>query len=573
MTVTFAGYIIAYQTYGKYLSRKIFKLSDSRLPPSVEFRDGVDYVPTRKGIIFGHHYASIAGTGPIVGPAIGIIWGWVPALIWVFVGSIVMGAVHDFGTLVVSMRNQGKSISECTGKYVNRRVRTIFFLIIFLELLVVVAIFGLVIAVIFKMYPQSVFPVWFQIPVALALGYAIYRIRKPGDVFYAVIAVVLLYLAMAYGNKLAFTLEDLRVDLPGISSSFVIPATGLWTLILFAYVFVASVLPVTVLLQPRDYINSWQLFVSMGLMFLGVWFSGIAGKLFIAAPPLNLSPEGAPPMFPFLFITIACGAVSGFHSLVSSGTTAKQLESEKDALAVGYGSMLLEGFLAILVLVSVAGGIAMASKSKEAGIAAWNSHYASWDAAKGLSSKVTAFVDGAANMIDTVGVPRSFAVVLIGVFVASYAGTTLDTATRLQRYIVSEFFHGIKVEFMANKYAATLFAVATAAILAFASGADGMGAMKLWPMFGAVNQLLAALGLLVVTCYLKTLGGRKFLISLIPCVFMLAMTLWAAFHNELNFIRGGNILLAVVNGTTFILAIWMLVETSAVLVISRKNEG
>lgn len=559
MAASFAGYIIAYNTYGKFLARKIFHLNQKAKVPSEEFEDGVDFVPSRKGIIFGHHYTSIAGTGPIVGPAIGIIWGWLPAMIWVFAGSIVMGAVHDFGALVISLRNQGKSISEIAAKYISSRVRYIFFLIVFFELLIVIAIFGLIVALIFAMFPASVFPVWMEIPIALIFGWAIYNKRK-NVVISTVIAVTAMYGTVILGHFLPFRMPQVAGMAPA----------GVWIVILLAYVFIASVLPVTRLLQPRDYINAWQLIVAMGLLVFGVLASGLAGKLHIAAPAVNLNPSGAPPIWPFLFITIACGAISGFHSLVSSGTSSKQVAKEPDALFVGYGSMLLEGALAVLVIIAVSAGIGMAYKTDTgvvlSGSPAWQAHYSSWTASAGLASKINAMVIGSANMISLLGIPGELGVVIMGVFIASFAGTTLDSATRIQRYVVSELFNDIKLKFMTGKYAATTFAVLTAAGLAFAAGADGKGALKLWPMFGAVNQLLAALALLLITIYLKKRGGYKYLVSGLPCAFMLFMTLWAVVINEFDFIAKANFPLVVINGIVFILALWMIIESAVVFV-------
>ncbi len=545
----FAGYLIVYKFYGSFLS-KIFALTDANPVPSKQFEDGVDYVPTKKEIIFGHHFASIAGTGPIVGPAIAIIWGWVPALIWIFVGSVIMGAVQDFGALVISLRNKGKSISEYTSKYISTRTKFAFFLIVFLEIWIVIAIFGLVIALIFNIFPHSVLPVWLQIVIAVGLGIAI---RRGANVTLStVIAVILLYISILLGVKFPF-------EMPTVLG---MPATGVWTIILLIYAYIASVLPVTTLLQPRDYINAFQLIIAMGLMVVGVFTASFKG-MHIVAPAVNAHPAQAPPMIPFLFITIACGAISGFHSLVSSGTTAKQLEKETDAVFVGYGAMLTEGMLATLVVIAVSAGIGLGYMKDGhllTGVQAWSAHYSSWAAAKGLGSKLTAFVTGAANMMETAGIPKSYALALMGVFVASFAGTTLDTATRIQRYITTEIFSSLNVRLFENKHAATSFAVITAALLAFASGADGKGALTLWPMFGAVNQTLAALALTVITVYLRYKGGAKWLISGIPAAFMIIMTFWASLMNEVTFIKSHNWLLAVVNLIIILLVVFIVVE-------------
>jgi len=559
MLICGGGYLIAYHTYGRFLAKKIFRLNKDAVVPSVEFQDGIDYVPTRKGIIFGHHYTSIAGTGPIVGPAIGIIWGWLPAVLWVFLGCIFMGAVHDFGTLVVSMRNQGKSISEIAAKYVNIRVRFIFFAIVFLSLLIVIAIFGVVIAAVFTRFPSSVVPVWLQIPIAVALGSAIYK-RGASIPVATAIAVVGMYLCIAVGSLVPVEL----------GSVFGIPATGLWVIILLIYAWVASTLPVTTLLQPRDYINAWQLFIAMGLLASGTAAASLSGRLPLVAPAINESlPANTLPIWPFMFVVIACGAISGFHSLVASGTSPKQVAKEPDSLFVGYGSMLLEGTLAVLVIICVAAGIGMSLKLDDGtiltGTEAWQHQYSFWLGAKGLPDKIAPVVIGASNIMRTLGVPEAVGITLMGVFIASFAGTTLDTSVRIQRYVVSELATDLRIPYLANRWAATSFAVLTAAALAFATGADGKGAMKLWPLFGTSNQLLAALALLVVTLYLKRKGGLKFIITAVPCLIMLLITSWAMVENETIFFNNKNWLLVTIGTGIFALALWMTVEAVAAL--------
>ena len=549
MLLVFGGYLIMYRVYGKFIGNKIFKLSDDNPVPSKELEDGVDFVPTKKEVIFGHHFASIAGTGPIVGPAIAVIWGWLPALIWVFVGSIVMGAAHDFGSLIISMRNQGKSLSEFTGKYINTRTKYFLFFIIFMELWIVVAIFGLVIAILFKMYPESVIPVWLQIPIAVYLGYIVYK-KGANLALWSIIAVVVMYLTVVWGAYMPLAMPSIL----GLSP------IAVWTIILLVYAFIASVLPVTTLLQPRDYINSHQLVVALILLVLGVLFSGFSGELHLVAPAVRPHPEGTPPLWPFLFITIACGAISGFHALVASGTSSKQVRKETDSLFVGYGSMLLEGSLATLVIIATTAGIGMGYLAKNGevltGVAAWTSHYASWAAAGGLNSKVGAFVEGAGNMIQSMGIPKQIAMAIMGVFVATFAGTTLDTATRVQRYLVSETFP----KAFKNKYVATGFVIFVALILIFSSGADGKGALALWPLFGAVNQTLAALALIVVTIYLKGRSRWGWLVSLIPALFMISVSQWAIVENQFNFGAKHNILLQVLNAIIFVSMTWVTLE-------------
>jgi carbon starvation protein len=403
------------------------------------------------------------------------------------------------------------------------------------------------------MYPQSVLAVWLEVPIAIYLGYLIYKKGK-NVMAWSIYAVIAMYVCVFLGPYLPF-------KMPAIAG---IPPTGVWTIILLTYGFIASVLPVTALLQPRDFINSHQLVVAMALLILGVLFASFGGNLEIVAPAVQMSPAKAPPMWPFLFITIACGAISGFHSLVSSGTSAKQVRNENDSLFVGYGSMLMEGTLATLVVIAVAAGIGLGYTTKAGetltGVAAWTTHYASWAAAAGLGSKVAAFVDGSANMIMTLGIPKTFTLAIMAVFVASFAGTTLDTATRIQRYVIGELGNSLKLPALNNRWVGTAIAVGTALILAFATGADGKGALKLWPLFGAVNQTLAALALIIITLYLKARGGLKWMIAGLPAIFMTVMTIWAVIMNQVKFGAAHNVLLQVINICILFVALWIAVE-------------
>ncbi|OXU14478.1 carbon starvation CstA family protein [Sedimentisphaera salicampi] len=561
LAVCFAGYIVAYNTYGRFLARKIFRLDNKREVPSRKINDGIDYVPSKRGIIFGHHYTSIAGTGPIVGPAIGIIWGWLPAVLWILLGSIFMGAVHDFGSLVVSMRNEGRSVSEAAAKYINKRVRFIFFAVVFLTLLIVIAVFGVVIASVFTLFPNSVIPVWLQIPIAVILGKAVYKMGANVNISTAA-AVIAMYLMIIAGSYFP-------IEIPAVMG---IPSSGVWVILLLIYAWIASTLPVTTLLQPRDYINAWQLFIALTLLIAGAVFSGFSTDFAISAPMINKDvPDTTPALWPFMFVIIACGAVSGFHSLVASGTSPKQVEKESDSLFVGYGSMLLEGVLALLVIVCVSAGIGMALEVDGqilTGSAAWNEQYSTYIGSHGLDSKLRPVVLGAANMMGSIGIPAAVGTTLMGVFIASFASTTLDTSVRLQRYVVGELAQDFKIGWLKNRWAATSLAVLTAAGLAFANGAGGKGALVLWPLFGSANQLLAALALLVVTLYLRTKGGKKFIFPLIPCIFMLIITNWAMVLNEIRFADNGNTLLVIIGGLVFVLALWVTIE--AAVVFCRK---
>ena len=586
-------YLVAYHTYGRWLARRIFKLDPEATVPSVELNDDVDYVPTKKTIVFGHHFTSIAGTGPIVGPAIAVMWGWLPALIWVLVGSVLIGAVHDFGALVVSLRNRGQTVGEIAGRVLNPRVRLLFLLILFLALTIVLAIFGLVIAAVFKQYPQTIFPCLVQIPIAVVIGVVLHR--KGVDLLVpSLLALGCMYLAVIFGGiGLLGELNAWLSSLPVMT----------WVVILLLYSYVASVLPVWTLLQPRDFINSLQLLTALGLVVVGLFAAAILGgapavdgaarpALELVAPAVQWKPEGAPMIFPFIFVTIACGAISGFHCLVSSGTSSKQLKCETDAQFVGYGSMLTEGFLATLVILACCAGLGLGVEQEGVtllGDEAWASRYASWGAAKGLGAKVGAFVDGSANFLKALGISAGVATALMGVLVASFAGTTLDTACRLQRYVVQElagtFQRGGEgagpAAILSNKHGATIFAVVLAGAMAalpvgdaaWTWAAAGKGGLILWPLFGATNQLLAGLAFLVISFWLWRRRLPVFFVAL-PMVFMLIVPAWALVIQLEGFFGSAsgaepNWLLVSIALATLALEAWMVIE--AVLLWPRAR--
>ena len=329
---SFVGFIIAYRTYGRWLGSKIFELDDSRVVPSIEHQDGTDFVPTKRSIVFGHHFTSIAGTGPIVGPAVAVFWGWLPALLWVVFGSIFIGAVHDFGSLVVSLRNGGQSVGQIAGRMISPRAKFLFLATLFFSLTVVLGIFGLVISTIFEAYPESVLPVWVSLPIAIVIGIMVQRgsgALLPMSLASLAIIYFCVYLgAYHFPISLSFT---------NVDANWINPKT-VWTGILLLYCAVASVLPVWLLLQPRDYVNSHQLFVALTLLIVGLvvsCFNGSADLIASAPAIVTAPPADAPPIFPFLFITIACGAISGFHCLVSSGTSSKQLQRDRTLSLLG----------------------------------------------------------------------------------------------------------------------------------------------------------------------------------------------------------------------------------------------
>ncbi|HQM47619.1 MAG TPA: carbon starvation protein A [Candidatus Hydrogenedentes bacterium] len=563
------GFVIAYHTYGRFLARKIFRLDPNALVPSKGMEDGVDYVPTRKEVLFGHHFTSIAGTGPIVGPAIAIFWGWLPALLWVVFGSIFIGAVHDFGALVVSVRSRGQSIGDIAGRMISPRARVLFLIVLFFVLMVVIAIFGLVIAVIFSIYPQSVLSAWVAMPVAVAVGFWIYRYG--GNLLLPSIgALIILYAAVAVGVYLLPVDLSALLGIPLFAGTEVGFFSGLksvvviWTAILLVYCFFASVLPVWTLLQPRDYINSHQLIVALVLLVLGL----VVAQPEMVAPAINADvPGDAPPLFPFLFITVACGAVSGFHCLVSSGTSSKQLRNEVDAQFVGYGSMLMEGALAVLVIVACGAGLGlgvMQDGHAVTGTAAWSAYYGGgWGAMSGLARQVGAYVEGAGNLIAALKIPLPLAKGIAAVMIACFVTTTLDTATRLQRYIVQELAGVVRVPALRNKYAATLVAVLTGGALAMIPGPNGPGSggLILWPLFGAINQLLAGLAFLVVAFYLIRHSRPAYVLA-IPLAIMVILPAWAMGTNVVTWLGKSNWLLAAIGSAVLLLEAWMILEAA-----------
>ncbi len=594
----FAGFIVAYHTYGRWLARRIFSLNASAEVPSHQLRDDVDFCPSRRSIVFGHHFTSIAGTGPIVGPAIAVFWGWLPALLWVVFGSIFIGAVHDFGALVVSLRNRGQTVGEIAGRLISPRAKLLFLLILFFALTIVLAIFGLVIASIFKVYPESVLPVWISLPIAIGLGLII-RKNPAALLRLSMVALILIYIAIyvgAYHLPIELTLP-LAADSP--AASWINPVT-VWTMILLVYCAIASVLPVWLLLQPRDYINSHQLFAAMGLLIAGLLVASFSGQanLFTSAPAMvetSSLPMGTPPIWPFLFITIACGAVSGFHCLVSSGTSSKQIANETDAQYIGYGAMLLEGALATIVILACCAGIGMGQIEKTSvanamtpdyqwktdatgtvitGKDAWNSYYSAekWSEFS-LAQKLRAFVDGGGNFLAAIGLPLKFSLGVIAVLVACFAATTLDTATRLQRYVIQELGSCLGIAPLKNMYMATALAVTLGGAIAMLPGpiGPGSGGLLLWPLFGATNQLLAGLAFMVTMFYLWRRSQPIWFIA-IPMVLMIIMPAWALlwqlFSTEtVDGVPVGwwwdfenHILLASIAIISLILQFWMIVE-------------
>ena len=566
LVVGLLAFLTGYKFYSKYIAQRIYRLDPDFTTPAHEFEDGVDFVPTNKHILFGHHFTSVAGAAPIVGPAIAVIWGWLPAFLWVVIGTVFAGAVHDFGTLWISTRHKGNSIGTLAEALVGRRARVLFLLIIFFLLLLVNAVFAVVIADRLIGSPGAVLPVWGTLVIAVVVGVLIYRTRV-GILWPSIGALLLIYFLIWMGQYLPFELPDLFGFGPTVaqlsaaqgdmaSATAAASTDGVragWIIILLLYAFFASVLPVWLLLQPRDYINSHQLFVALGIISLGV----LVANPKVIAPAVNHNlPADAPNWFPLLFITIACGAISGFHGLVASGTSSKQLNKETDARYVGYGGMLGEGTLAVTSILAATAGFAL-----YVGVDGWHQHYGSWASAS--AGATTAFVNGVGVIAEGVGLPHSVAVIFAAVVVISFAATTMDTGMRLQRYIIAELGAQYRVKIVQNRWVATLIAVTSCGVLAL--GIDrGAGGMRLWPLFGTTNQLTAGLSLLVVTLFLLRLR-RPIWPTVLPMAFLLFMTTWAMVGNLIRYFTENQILLLGVGAAIFVLEVWLVFEAVVAL--------
>ena len=571
LVVGLSAFATGYLFYSRYIARWVYRLDREFVTPAHEFEDGVDHVPTNRHVLFGHHFTSVAGAAPIVGPAIAVIWGWLPAFLWITLGTIFAGAVHDFGALWLSVRNRGQSVGTLTQGIIGSRARTLFLLIIFFLLLMVNAVFAVVIANLFIANPGVIFPVWMEVPTAILVGVLVYRTRA-GMLWPSIAALLLLYVYIWLGQFIQPQLPDFFGFAPtaaqitaaagDMAAAQAAAATdGVragWVIIMLVYGLVASTLPVWLLLQPRDYINSHQLFVALAVIFAGV----VVLNPEVVAPAINTSlPEDSPGGFPLLFITIACGAISGFHGLVASGTTSKQLDRETDARFVGYGGMMGEGTLALTSILATTAGFAL-----YAGIDGWREHYSSFSAA--AAGGVNAFVNGVGVLAEGVGLPHEVAVVFAAVVVVSFAATTMDTGVRLQRYIIEELGSQYRIRPLQNGTFASFLAVTTVAALAL--GVDrGAGGMRIWPLFGTTNQLTGALTLLLLTIVLMSLK-RNAWITGIPMVFLFFMTTWAMVE-QLGGYFDDQWLLFGVGAAIFALEIWLILE--AVSAIRRAMRG
>jgi len=551
--VVLSLYLTFFHFYAKRtLGRKVFELDDKNITPAHTLHDGIDYVPANKFILFGHHYASIAGLAPMLGPAIAVIWGWVPALCWVVFGTLLIGAVHDFSALVLSSRYKGHSVGTIANEVISPRTRLLFLLVIFFLVALAMGVFVLVISGLFAApdaaniaktaHPEAVFPTYALMLIAMVIGFLVYKKNMP----------VWPLIGLGFVMMLITTWWGLDNPVTGFTARD-------WTWSLLAYAFLASILPVWLLLQPRDFLNSLLLYLALFMMLAGFFLLDPQW----VAPAINPNPVGAPPMLPFLFIVIACGAVSGFHGIVASGTTAKQLDKETDAPFIGYGGMIGESLLALLAVLATTAG-AFATRGE------WESFYGSWDKAAGLHQKLGVFIQGNANFIHQLGVPLDYAAAFISVVVVGFAMTSVDTGARLLRFNIQEISKTLNIESLGNRFVSTALAVAAIGFFAFFEVNGKPAGLFLWTLFGTTNQILAGLTLLTVTIYLYR-KKKPILYTLLPMLLVLGTTIAGMVMGIMGAICKEQWTVALVGFTIFALAVWVLIE--AILVVKNiKNE-
>jgi len=661
--ISIGALVVGYAVYGRFIATRILRIDPSRPTPAHTQEDGVDYVPTKPSILFGHHFASIAGLGPILGPAIAVIWGWLPGVLWVIFGSIFIGAVHDFASLFISIRNRGQSVATVTETILGRRGRLLFLLIVFFLLALAMGVFAHVVAILFSdINPEAVIPVFSLMLIAMLIGLLVYRF-KVSLAISTLIGLVLMFAMIEVGvrNPVSiyqyFLPQQLRTEFDAAAAAVAkgkkfytntgeladssagkpdtwqlkpqVPASfeqymqarskaapGMpdenavevnkaanrgrltWKLVLLAYAFIASVLPVWLLLQPRDYLNSFQLYLGVIVMLIGMivlaptvaapalrgYDAGTAGSF---TTVLFKGTAGIKRLLPLLFVTIACGAVSGFHSLVASGTTAKQINSERHARLIGYGGMVAEGILAIIIIFACTAGMPyldgdrfLSNSSPEQLNARWLAHYGSWKSAEGLPTKLAAvtrggglFMSRAGAPLKDGGIPLKWSITFIALICVGFAMTTLDSGTRLLRYNIEELGGATGLRLLCNRYFASALAVLALAFFALYKDAQGKPAgLALWQLFGASNQLLASLVLLIVSVYLfkRRIPVRY---TVIPMIFMGGMTVWALTIKMSDFIAAKNWRLLGVTSVILVIALWLSIEAvlASVRAVRRRE--
>jgi carbon starvation protein CstA len=770
LAICIGGFVAGYWIYARWIARRIAGLDPNRVVPSAAFEDGNDFVPTNRWVLFGHHFASIAGLGPILGPAVAVMYGWLPALLWVVFGTIFLGAVHDMMALVISIRNRGESVGALTERVIGRRARLIFLLIIFFILALAMGLFAYIIAELFtSLHPDAVVPVFGMMILATLMGWVVYRLKWPLPGV-TVVGIALMFGLIALGIEFPVTAyrwfagEDVRasidvldaknkfdgvaitdfgnaleldaagtIDLrtlsegdhgkPTITAELVASGVQLhvpkkigekvnaavwaaggtpmtyrefdpthvhdmaayfstkpehdatvgalkeahsttrtfWIWTLLAYALIASVLPVWLLLQPRDYLNSFKLYLGMGALVAGILFfypsptiraPAINPDAMTPVTPVQLNSTGkiltgvltetpvgwefsqagqkrlfrtdeitpfsrvwlangpkpyidgavretadgytvasaggtqtfartavkqiqpmmsadgprdaAPWLFPFLFITIACGAISGFHSLVSSGTTVRQIKTEADIPFVSFGGMLAEGLLSTVVVLAICIGLANSE-------ADWAVKYTSWGGIQ-LPQKLAYFVEAGGNVIASTGMlSLAYAKTFIAVVIVAFAMTTLDSATRLLRYNVEELGKTVRIKPMQNKFVATTIAIVAIAMFALWKIDGKPAGIVLFELFGTSNQLLAALGLITTSLYLVARKKPSWFVAG-PAIFMTVVTLTALIWIVVSLANSGEVFGASVGGGVLLLTVWLIIEALISLRVHRRRE-
>jgi len=519
-------FLIGYTFYGRFLEKQYYIKEEEKVPSITNF-DGIDFFPTNKFILLGHHFSSIAGAGPIVGPIIaGIAYGWLPSILWIVLGTIFIGGLHDFSALVASVRHKGKSIGEIAKNYMGKRVYKIFLLFIWFALVYIITVFADLAATTFAKEPPVAQVNIGYILIALILGFTLYKLKLklPIATLFALIIIGLIIFFSLGKNIIVFSRET-------------------WVWILLIYCFFASILPVWVLLQPRDYLSSYLLYLILIIGIIGTLFSNYS----ISYPAfVSFNPQIGP-LFPFVFINIACGAISGFHALVSSGTTSKQLDNIKNAKFVGYGAMLLESILAIISLSTVM----ILSK----------------DLAKSSKLPTEIFSLGVSKFVSIIGLNPHLGLILGYLAISAFILTTLDTSTRISRYVLQELL-GITASTLKVRLGATLISLILPIILLHIKFYAPDGTLipawkKIWPIFGSTNQLLAALVLLTIYVWAKNINPGKLLFILIPTIFMIIITLSALGYITFSNLRFNIITLIAL--ILLVLAFYMIIEGMKVL--------
>ncbi|NQT79989.1 MAG: carbon starvation protein A [Candidatus Aminicenantes bacterium] len=537
--------ILGYKIYGSFIERKVILADRSRVTPAHEFKDGIDYSPAKKSLLFGHHFSSIAGAGPILGPLLGVLYfGWLGALLWVAIGSIFLGAVHDYTSLMTSVQNKGTSLADISKNTLGFRTKIIFSVFIWMTLALVIAVFAVVASQTLVSQPEIVIPTFGLIFIAMVFGWLIYK-KGINIVAGTLLSLLSLFFLIYLGKLLPVALP---AQILGMSSQ------NFWFFILIIYSLFASSMPVWFLLQPRDYISTWILFFGLGLGYLG---------LIVAHPSLNapafisFTSKGGT-LWPMLFVIIACGAISGFHSLVAGGTTAKQLPDEISGKLIGYGSMVTEAALAGLVIFIAASALIWDPSCVK-------SQFGFQYFMTSLGDPIRAFATGYGKLVSslpalTLVIGTFFGMVMLNAFVL----TTLDTGTRLGRFITTELF-GKRIPLLRNRWIASFFILVFAAIL---GGTESY--KQIWPVFGASNQLVAALALIVVSSYLVGVKRPK-KYTVYPAIFMLLTTFGALIYQGYHFFQDQKYLLGCVSLILIFLASIIVYDARAIL-FSRQIE-